>query len=241
MPISVLNALYFIRRKPEIANTVDHNGSNALQLSAQFGTVEGTKCLVEKHHFDVFERNQTCGKNSFLLSAAEGKQQQMEYFIEQDPKILKSVALDKRNALHISARSGTLKVTKFLAEQHQFNMFDSSNIHERNAFLCSASGGKVDQMEYFLRKNPNLAKTSNSDKFNALHLSAKFGTLQGTKFLVEIHNFDMFDFNRFGRNSFLCAASNGKLDQVQYFIKKNSAIKYSKDKDMSRLNKVNKY
>ena len=141
------------------------------------------------------------------------------------------MALDKRNALHISARSGTLKVTKFLVEQYQFNMFDSSNIHERNAFLCSASGGKVDQMKYFLRKNPNLAKTSTSDKFNALHLSAKFGTLQGTKFLVEILNFDMFDFNRFGRNSFLCAASKGKLDQVKYFIKQDSAIKYSKDKD----------
>ena len=80
-------------------------------------------------------------------------------------------------------------------------------------------GGKKDQMEYFVKINPDILKSVDSDKCNVLHLCANFGTLEGTKFLVEIHAFDIFDrSNRYSLNAIQLARKNTNSDQVEYFL-----------------------
>ena len=63
----------------------------------------------------------------------------------------------------------------------------------QNAFLISAKNGKIEQMEYLLNIDPDILKSVDSHKLNALHLCAQLGTLEGSKFLVEKNDFDIFD------------------------------------------------
>ena len=76
-------------------------------------------------------------------------------------------------------------------------------------------------MEYFVNKNPDILRSVDSKKFNALHLSASYGTLQTTKFLVEEHDFDISDISNNRKiNALELAKSSGQSDQVEYFKKK---------------------
>ena len=58
-----------------------------------------------------------------------------------------------------------LQGTEFLIEKHGFDMLDSSNRLVRNAFLLSAEGGKEDQMNYFVKRNPDFLKSVTSNKY----------------------------------------------------------------------------
>ena len=217
---------------PEILKSVDEVKANALHRSAKFGTLQGTKFFVERHDFDMSDSSNNFGRNAFLFSASGGNEDQMNYFVKTNPDILKTIDSNKYNALHLSARFGTLEGTEFLVANHGFDIFDGSNDHGRNAFLFSASGSKKDQMEYFIKTNPNILKTVDSEKFNALHHSARSGSLEVTKFLVEKHDFDIFDnSNKLDRNAFLLSAARGKVDQMDYFIKTNPNILKTVDSD----------
>ena len=204
----------------EVLKSINFAKNNALHLSACFGTLEGTEFLVEKHDFDISDSSPKSGQNAFLYAATGGKKDQMEYFVKINPDILKSVDSDEFNALHLSARFGTLEGTKFLVETHDFDIFDNSNKFGRNAFLLSAEGGKKDQMEYLVKINPDILKSVNPEKYNALHLSSRFGTLEGTKFLVEKHDFDSFDrSNKHSLNATELARMNRESDQVEYLLR----------------------
>lgn len=106
-------------------------------------------------------------------------------------------------------------MTEFLVETHGFDVFNTTNNLGRNAFLLSAEGGKVNQMKYFIKKRPDIINSTDSDKFNALHLSAQFGTRKGSEFLIENHGFNVLDSsNDIGKNSIELTESS---NQLQYF------------------------
>ena len=97
--------------------------------------------------------------------------------------------------------------------------------------------GKLEQMEYFIKSNPEIAKSVDLRNFNALHLSTRYGTLEGTECLVENHGFDILDSsNVIGQNSFLLAATVGKPDHMQFFIEKNPDVLISRSDDHANCN-----
>ena len=53
-----------------IKKSVDSEGRNALQLSASYGTLQGSQFLVEKHGFNA--------SDGFLLAVLEGKLDQVK-------------------------------------------------------------------------------------------------------------------------------------------------------------------
>ena len=210
--------------------TMDSEKLNVLHLSARYGTLQVTKYLIELG-CDMFDdSNQIFStktrRNAFLLSAESGKTDQMKYFIGQKPEILKTVDSRNNNALHISAARGTLEGTEFLVKKYGLDIFDNSNIRGRNAFLTSAGAmNKTDQMRFFIKQNPEILLSTDKYKHNALHLSAKYGDIEGTKFLVEEQGRDILDSsNGLGRNAFLLTAEGGaykgqnKIIQMDYRV-----------------------
>lgn len=129
--------------------------------------------------------------------------------------MVNSVDSNKNNALHINAKRGSLEITEFIVEKHGFDFFNISNDLGRNAFLISAEVGELEKMKYFIQKQPNIIDSVDSENFNALHLSAQFGTLDGSKFLVEQHGFDIRDSsNKFNQSSIELSDSE---EQSVYF------------------------
>lgn len=102
-----------------------------------------------------------------------------------------------------------MEVTEFLVNKHRLDLFENRNDRCRNAFLFS-TGGKFDvieKMKFFIKQNPDVLNTVDSYNYNALHLLAKVGDLEGTQFLVDEHGRDIFDnSNSQGRNAFLLSA-----------------------------------
>ena len=124
---------------------------SALQLSAEYGSLEMIKFLVEKHDFDIFDKD-SGSDNAFLISARKGKTDQMEYFVNKNPDILRSVCNENFNALHLSASYGTLQTTKFLVEEHDFDISDSSNKNKITALELAQRNRNTDQVEYLKSK-----------------------------------------------------------------------------------------
>ena len=61
----------------------------------------------------------------------------------------------------------------------------------QNAFLCSAEGGKQDQLEYFILKNHDISYSKNFDDWNALHISTAHGNLECCQYLVDEQGFQI--------------------------------------------------
>ena len=144
----------------------------------------------------------------------------MEYFIKQNPGVLKSTDKYKRNALHLCALGGTLRGIKLLIEKHGFDMFDSSNEFGRNAFLRAADGGKDDQIKYFVKRNPEIIKSRNKNGWSALYYSVRLGNLQTTKLLVEKYGLKVSDKDSQGMNVVEFAKYYNKTKQLEYLERK---------------------
>ena len=129
-------------------------------------------------------------ESKFLSAAKCGSFSELEAIIDRyEVAILKSVDSNKMNALHLSAFLGTLKGTTLLIEKHGFDMMDSSNKYGRNAFLLSASGGKTDQMDYFVKSNPEILKSVDSQKKHFFLFRACFSCGNERLFVVPSASF----------------------------------------------------
>ena len=70
-----------------------------------------------------------------------GKWTDNTYFVGDDPPPLLMIDTNRNNALHVSAKFGSLQVSKFLIDRHGFDMFNTKNIdglNDRNSIICCA-------------------------------------------------------------------------------------------------------
>ena len=100
-----------------------------------------------------------------------------------------------------------LEQVKYLVEGNTVTI----NQTIENEFLKAAKLGELSTLENIIEVHGNkILKLLDADKNNALHLSAEFGTLGGTTFLVEKHYFDIYDrTNEYCQNAFLLSAKRG--------------------------------
>ena len=158
--------------------------TNPLYWSIENGSIGTTKILVEDYKFDFKKAITTKGLNAFLMSSTMQNPEQMEYFINKDPSVLNSTDYSNNNALHLSASHGYFDVSKILVEKYNVSIY-TQNKSGKNPFLCAASKGQLKQMEYFIKKDPEIVISKGYNGWNALHYSVASGSFQGTKYLVE--------------------------------------------------------
>jgi len=108
--------------------------------------------------------------------------------IKAYPGLLRCVDEKQRNGLHLTATYGmsshnSSSGSSFLVEKYGFDIFEEcSGQSNANAFLLSAKSGSVEQMKYFIGRNPTILNSVDGDGRNGLYLSEKSWKLISQKY-----------------------------------------------------------
>ena len=84
-------------------------------------------------------------------------------------------------------------------------------------------------LRYLHSVDENLCKGKTEDGYTALTLASEFGSKEIVELLIEEFNADINELGSEGRNCFLCAASGGKLDTMNYLHSKDENLWKEKD------------
>jgi len=151
------------------------------------------------------------------LSAAEfGKIEILRYLNQTVDDSVKH-SLDKNNlsALVLAASFANKETVQFLIEELNF---DQNKYYPIGYFyLFAAIGGKTDTLRYLNRTvNYSVKRARFRDNHSALTLASLAGHKETVQYLIEELKFDPADSGSKGRNTFLSAAANGKIEILRY-------------------------
>ena len=98
----------------------------------------------------------------------------MEFFVLKYPELKKCTDKSGFNGLHLAAWLGGIKVTRFLIDGKHFKIRNDSNDKKWNAAFCACRGSKFDQLEFILKKKPDLVKSVDESGENLLEVAESY-------------------------------------------------------------------
>ena len=163
------------------------------------------------------------GYNALHYAAAAGHLDVLRYFIEDRGCSAACEDQDGQTPLHHAAWENHLDVVQYLVEKQQMEPFDRTNLGT-TVLHRACSGGSIDIIHYLAKEMSKYVplKEVVEDKahggFRPLHVTAMYGHLEATKYLIAELNADPNATANIGVTVLHAAIYAGHLDLVKYLI-----------------------
>jgi ankyrin repeat protein len=210
-----------------LKNARDDYGNTALTFASVFANKETVQILVEEMGLNVSDVD-FLGRNSFLSAVEGSKIETLRYLNSKDPTLKNARDNVGDTALRLASWSANKETVQFLVEEMGLNISDVGFLG-RNSFLAAVVGSKIETLRYLNSKDPTLKNARSYYGDTALTLASKYANKETVQVLVEEMGLTISAVGFNGRNSFLRAASRGKIETLRYLNSKDPNLKHARD------------
>ena len=212
-------------------NIPQEDSQTPLYSAASSGQVEIVRALL-KHGADATIALKN-GSDALMTASLKGGFEIAKVLVSEAGLDVSAVANDGAGALHIAALSGHLDIVQYLIEQGA-NVTASSNTGTtvlHNGIRC----GNIELVKVLLENGADSCLSSVEDSGNTpLHVASILGDLRIIELLID-RGADMTTRNNIGMTCLNLAATEGRLDAVNFFLAKGADMQ-SNDDEQTPLN-----
>ena len=198
-----------------------HSGQNCLHIAAEYGHLNLCKTLIAEHNFDVKETDNyrwtalhwSCGSGSYEL---------VTFFANKGTDI-QLKAQGEQNCLHIAAGKTYLNLCKTLIEEENFDV-QVTDKYVWKALHWSCESGSYELFKFLTEKETDI-QLKTEDGQNCLYIAAGKTYLNLCKTLIEEHNFDVQETDKYGWKALHWPCKSGSYKLITRFANKGTDIK----------------
>ena len=178
---------------------LDFKGDTFLHKMARRGTPDSVRFLIEKCHFPITAINSQ-GQTAFHIAADEGNVKTLETLIHFEAEGTQGLSVrdpDKHTPFHYATFKDRNEAVAFLLHEILIHRLPAEEL---------------------------IHLESDSDKYNLLHMAAKFGMTDEIPSLIDKYGFDVNVRGRFERTPLHMATHNGEVEAARKLIEKGADV-----------------
>ena len=198
-----------------------HSGQNCLHIAAEYGHLNLSKTLIAEHNFDVKETD-NYGWTALHWSCGSGSYELVTFFANKGTDI-QLKAQGEQNCLHIAAGKTYLNLCKTLIEEENFDV-QVTDKYVWKALHWSCESGSYELFKFLTEKETDI-QLKTEDGQNCLYIAAGKTYLNLCKTLIEEHNFDVQETDKYGWKALHWPCKSGSYKLITLFANKGTDIK----------------